>query len=335
MNGELISVIIPIYNVEKYLSECLDSIIAQTYQNFEVILVENNSTDSSLDICKEYAKKDSRFKVVFCKEQGCGIARNKGLEVFQGDYVTFIDGDDLIPKNYFEVLLIHSNKKDIPYVEYVSYGNEMKKRKKEINIIKHKNILAKYFRGRNLYLVAAWGKLFPKEFVSDLCFVSGYLEDFPATYKALLKGNNLIRCNKTYYIYRKRDESLTTTNDNMKFLSVIDNFKKTKKELQKTVSKKELSHFYCFQTRFLLNFYKYMYADNRSKIIETKKFILKYFRKNFWFLIFKNLGFYVKTAILIFCLSPRLFVHINKAMLIVKKYIFRRKDIIILNYKKR
>ena len=275
MNNELISVIIPVYNVEKYLSECLDSILSQTYQTFEVILVENNSTDSSLDICKEYTKKDSRFKIVHCDEQGCGLARNKGLEEFQGDYVTFIDGDDLIPKNYFEILLKHSNKLDIPYVEYVLYGFEKKRRKrKETDIIKHEKILKKYFRSNPLYLVTGWGKLFPKEFVSDLSFVSGYMEDFPATYKALLKGRNLIRCNETYYIYRKREESLTTADENMKFLSVIDNLEKTKLELQKTVSKKEMSHFYSFQARFLLVFYRYMYDDNRSKIIEAKKFIL-------------------------------------------------------------
>ena len=102
--GELISIIVPIYNVENYLRQCLDSIVAQTYQNFECLLINDGSPDHSADICREYVSKDSRFRYFEKENGGVSSARNLGIEHSKGEYITFIDSDDWVDSDYLEVL---------------------------------------------------------------------------------------------------------------------------------------------------------------------------------------------------------------------------------------
>ena len=102
--GELISIIVPIYNVENYLRQCLDSIVAQTYQNFECLLINDGSPDHSADICREYVSKDSRFRYFEKENGGVSSARNLGIEYSKGEYITFIDSDDWVDSDYLEVL---------------------------------------------------------------------------------------------------------------------------------------------------------------------------------------------------------------------------------------
>ena len=104
MNNELISVIVPVYKVENYLRECLDSIINQTYKNLEIILVDDGSPDKSGEICDEYALKDSRITVYHTENKGQAHARNYGLDRCRGDYITFIDSDDIVKNSYVEKL---------------------------------------------------------------------------------------------------------------------------------------------------------------------------------------------------------------------------------------
>lgn len=98
----LISVIIPVYNVEKYICRCLDSVLRQTYCNFEIILVNDGSTDDSGNICKKYQNRESRITLLCQKNRGLSAARNAGIEVAKGDYITFIDSDDCVCLNYLE-----------------------------------------------------------------------------------------------------------------------------------------------------------------------------------------------------------------------------------------
>ena len=104
MKNELISIIVPIYNVENYLRQCLDSIMSQSYQNFECLLINDGSPDHSADICREYVEKDSRFKYFEKDNGGVSSARNLGIELSKGEYITFIDSDDWVDSDYLEVL---------------------------------------------------------------------------------------------------------------------------------------------------------------------------------------------------------------------------------------
>ena len=114
MENNLISIIVPIYNSENYIKKCLDSILAQTYSNLEVILIDDGSTDNSYNICKDYQKKDNRIVLLQQKNAGVSRARNHGLEVAKGEYIGFVDSDDYIEPEMYEILLnsiIESNSK--------------------------------------------------------------------------------------------------------------------------------------------------------------------------------------------------------------------------------
>ena len=104
LEKELISIIVPIYNVENYLRQCLDSIMSQTYQNFECLLINDGSPDHSADICREYVEKDSRFRYFEKENGGVSSARNLGIERSKGQYITFIDSDDWVDSDYVETL---------------------------------------------------------------------------------------------------------------------------------------------------------------------------------------------------------------------------------------
>ena len=123
---ELISVVVPVYNVEKYIDKCINSIINQTYKNLEIILVDDGSPDNCGNICDEYAKKDNRIIVIHKENGGLSDARNTGIEVSKGKYITFIDSDDYISDNYVSFLynLIIEYKADISIGKhYVLYEN--------------------------------------------------------------------------------------------------------------------------------------------------------------------------------------------------------------------
>ena len=109
MKNNLISIIVPIYNSENYIKKCLDSILAQTYSNLEVILIDDGSTDNSYNICKDYQKKDNRIVLLQQKNAGVSRARNHGLEVAKGEYIGFVDSDDLLDENWYVILDLIKN----------------------------------------------------------------------------------------------------------------------------------------------------------------------------------------------------------------------------------
>ncbi len=115
-NEPIISVIIPVYNTEEYLPRCLDSILNNTYKNLQVICVNDGSVDNSLRILNEYASKDSRVLVIDKENEGVSVARNVGLEYAQGEYISFIDSDDWIHNNYFELLYKESIKNSVDVI---------------------------------------------------------------------------------------------------------------------------------------------------------------------------------------------------------------------------
>lgn len=180
MDNPLISVIVPVYNVEKYLPKCIDSIINQTYKNLEIILVDDGSPDNSPQICDDYAKKDSRIKVIHKKNGGRAEARNVAIDVAKGEYIGFVDSDDYIADNFYELLLKAAldNNADISICSSKCVDEE----DKEVESIFHfdvkdevldkKEALGKLVKG-NLSFVTLVTKLYHKKLFNNVRYPLG------------------------------------------------------------------------------------------------------------------------------------------------------------------
>lgn len=131
--GELVSIIVPVYNTEKYLQECVESICKQSYKNLEIIIINDGSTDSSGKICDEFARKDSRIQVIHKKNEGVSVARNIGLEIAQGQYIGFIDSDDLCEPRLYEKLYtaMVDTKADIAFCGFSDFADDFKVKRDE------------------------------------------------------------------------------------------------------------------------------------------------------------------------------------------------------------
>lgn len=221
----LVSIIVPVFNVEKYLEECLDSILNQTYENIEVILVDDGSTDSSGKICDEYLKKDSRIKVFHKINQGVSITRNFGVEKSNGEYITFVDSDDFLPKLSIEILVkeIEKEKADI-----LVCAMKRGKVKGNLNynkiIFNREEALIELFKG-GLYRFSLSAKLYRTNIVKKYQFPKGKIhEDQATTYKYFLEANKIVYIDYIGYIYYKRENSILTKKYNIKRLDSFSNW---------------------------------------------------------------------------------------------------------------
>lgn len=214
MKNALISVIIPVYNMEKYLYRCMESIINQTYVNLEIILVDDGSTDLSSKMCDEYVLRDNRIKVLHQKNGGLSNARNAGLEVATGKYITFLDSDDYVNVEYVDYLyqLIEQYDSDISICGMKRFEEECQEEDDESeNLIKvYGNIEALeilcYQKG---IANSAWGKLYKKDLFKEIRYPEGMLyEDLAVIYKLLYKADKVVQGNKKYYYYMQRRDSI-------------------------------------------------------------------------------------------------------------------------------
>ena len=190
--GEKISVIVPVYNVEQYLERCVDSIINQTYTNLEIILVNDGSTDNSGKLCDELAKKDERIRVIHKENGGLSDARNRGIDEAESDLVGFIDSDDYIDSDMYEVLLKNLNNTDADLsmcALYDVYNNtpEAQVANKETWELSSEQAIKMVMEAKILSVTAV-NKLYRKSLFSDLKFEVGKIaEDAFIMVKLLLK----------------------------------------------------------------------------------------------------------------------------------------------------
>lgn len=162
----LVSVIVPVYNTEKYLSRCIDSIIRQTYSDLEVLLINDGSSDKSGTICREYADIDNRIKVINQSNQGVSKARNRGLEVASGEFVCFVDSDDWIDDTHIEGLVVSIAGNDCICEGYIRGNTQSILEAKRVDLFKiDGNELAVFFV--NGYVHPCWNKLFKKSIIED------------------------------------------------------------------------------------------------------------------------------------------------------------------------
>ena len=190
----MVSIIVPIYNVEQYISKCIESILAQTYRDFELILVDDGSTDMCGKICDEYAKQDSRVHVIHQENKGVSAARNAGISLAKGEYIMFVDSDDFITENMLEKMhdCIAESGSDIAICGINNFldGAETED-KSQMNDISTKTISGRdaclsIYRMDGRVPVMAWGKLYKSELFTDIRYPVGRIQEDDGTTPKLL-----------------------------------------------------------------------------------------------------------------------------------------------------
>lgn len=212
-NNLKISVIIPVYNVEKYLKRCLDSVISQTYKNLEIILIDDGSTDDSAVICDEYAEKDNRILLIHKSNGGLSDARNSGLKIFTGDYIIFVDSDDWIEKDFCEYIAKNMFDSDMLLFNYYVATKGKKKLKKiflrNYNVSKEKCLLDLAKSQVESYV---WNKVYKRQLFKDIIFPKNRNYEDQAIMHALIYQSNKIKyVNRAFYNYFQNNNSITHT----------------------------------------------------------------------------------------------------------------------------
>lgn len=226
---DVVTVVVPVYNVEHYLRECLESIINQTYQDLQIILVDDGSTDSSNIICDEYALRDKRVQVIHKDNRGLSDARNKGIDLANGEYITFIDSDDVIEQDMIEYLvqLISKYKADISVCQarYISDDGILLKKpcgeikeKKVINVL---NCIHEFLYSQEIGTVA-WRKLYKRSLFQEIRYPVGrYHEDVFTTYKLVAISDSIAIGSEVKYLYRIRPSSIMQSSFSPKHLDLV------------------------------------------------------------------------------------------------------------------
>lgn len=216
MEPDLISIIIPVFNTERYLAACLDSVLSQSYKNIEVIVINDGSTDYSLKIAEGYAEKDDRLIVYSYENEGQAAARNHGLDVATGNYICFVDSDDLLIPDALEMMIEILRAQEADIIEGLVIRGKVYKKiqyKKKIEIGLHtpieaiENVL--YQKGM---LPSPCGKLYKNKLLENLRFKEGIIyEDLDIFYKIYERANKIVYINYPVYFYRDTDGSTINT----------------------------------------------------------------------------------------------------------------------------
>lgn len=231
----MISIIVPVYNVEKYLRRCIDSILAQTYSNLEIILVDDGSPDGSGLICDEYAVLDPRVTVIHKENGGLSDARNAGLDVATGEYVGFVDSDDYIHPQMYEKLLsaIQSTGSNISLCSYVYVDEETGAVDEsycvmnpiKTAVLSRMQALEKInaYQPNSFFYVTAWNKLYERKLFSNLRFVNGKIhEDEFSVHHLFNLAGKIATIEDVLYYYVQRNGSIMNSRMTKKSLDIID-----------------------------------------------------------------------------------------------------------------
>lgn len=217
-----ISIIVPIYNVELYLNKCVDSILAQTFTNFELILVNDGSPDKCGQICEYYKELDPRITVIHKQNGGLSDARNYGIDVAQGNYIGFVDSDDWIEPDMYEVLheLITTHSADVAvcgHYEVQDGVNLDKEFSHEVHVYNNEEAFNKLLEDTEIKNLA-WDKLYRAELFANVRYPVGrYFEDIFTTYKLLIQADKTVSLDSPKYLYLKRGDSITGEMNNKKY----------------------------------------------------------------------------------------------------------------------
>lgn len=211
---ELISIIVPVYNVEKYIDRCVNSIRKQTYRNIEIILVDDGSTDSSGTKCDELAKEDNRIRVIHKVNGGLSAARNVGIEAAKGRYIGFVDSDDWIELDMYETLwkYLNDTSADLAVTginRVYDNGYSVDRLTRNPPMVLHDEDIIKGYLSQNIFSTAAWDKLYRRELLAERRFPVGKLyEDAPVIFDILCSIHTLAVVGIPQYHYFQRADSI-------------------------------------------------------------------------------------------------------------------------------
>lgn len=300
---DLISIIIPVYNSEKYLKRCLDSVLNQTYRNLEVILVDDGSQDSSPKICEEYARLDSRILVIHKENGGASTARNVGLDIAKGNYIGFVDSDDWIDHSMYKIMHQHliEYKADVCDVDAICTVTESKYRnRKEKIIIKEGNdILIDYFE---VDKYSCCRKLYRQEVIGDFRFPSGKIgEDVLFNFQVLSNSKRIVKSSLILYYYFSNPQSVSGSLFKRKDFDLYDSYRylvensKEKPEVNKLAKIRLAVVDYSLIGRYISFEIEKGFNDAEARINEMHKSL----RKNIWMILKSNIAVKKKCFIVI------------------------------------
>lgn len=295
---DLVSVLVAVYNTEKYLRKCLDSIIGQTYENIEIIVVDDGSKDNSLDICKEYEKLDSRVKAIHQENGGLAKARNTGLDNAAGKYVCFLDSDDYIEKDYVECLYKGLTENDTD-VAVCGYFKDKPNGSSSDMLLGRQQVISRDESIANMYVynsfgAYSWNKLFKMDIVNEYNIRYDLelrmTQDLYWSTQYMMHVKNAFYVNKPLYHYIYNEDSACrkikqTGKFNKKFLTSIKAHEKTKELLKDESEYVKLSfseRYVNTYMRLVVNMYYSKYNDKkliRAAHVNVKKYI-KHFLKS-------------------------------------------------------
>ena len=247
-----VSVIIPVYNTEQYLRECLDSVVNQTLKDIEIICVNDGSTDNSGRILEEYAEKDSRIKVIHKENTGSANSRNVGIEIATGEYLGFIDSDDYISKNYFQELYKSAlnNMADIAMTSGVITWKDKKKKKKPCGVNKKQHLIESNSEKAKIIITTgvSCNKIYKKSFLQEnnikYLEIPSAAEDNYFTDIAIIKANKISVIHNATYNYVMRNTSLSQHKKTEKDFNCIDVYDAIEKYIVENISDKKIKDFW-------------------------------------------------------------------------------------------
>lgn len=281
----MISIIVPVFRVEKYLDRCIQSLINQSYKDIEIILVDDGSDDNCPTICDNYKKKDSRIKVIHKENGGLSDARNVGVENAKGDYIAFVDSDDYVhPKMYEYMLRVleHNKEVDIAVCPYEKIGEDQEdaqldsNAKNEYYIMEHDQIIEEMFSKKYGTYIVAWNKLYKRQIWGDFTYPKGKIhEDEFTTYKPLFKAKRVACFFEPMYYYRQHEGSIMSVfkeqacRDNMEALKEkMHFFENASKRDYALCAKKTLETMICYYRRAKEHKEESMGEDIRKDFLE-------------------------------------------------------------------
>lgn len=309
-----ISIIVPIYNVEKYLEKCVSSIINQTYKNIEIILVDDGSTDNCYRICDDFQKKDKRIIVIHKKNGGLSDARNAGLRIATGELIGFVDGDDYIKKDMYEKMYTCMKNTDADIVECkcINVRNE----KEEIVNESSKTYLYDAQAALKLMMssgqkiqkprLSVWSKLFKKEIIDGLKFPVGKVhEDIVFEAKAFLNAEKICILDKCLYCYNIREGSIMNSGFSKKDLDKLILMQERTELLKerKLNALAEISEINYYETVL-----RYYYLASINKAISIKRQLEELLKKNKHRIINLKLSKTRKLEFKMFYFAPRIYI---------------------------